>query len=1097
MSLLSDIFNEIESLKGSDAALLGGGIVHVAGGVPSVNEHILSCLNRDYENTVIIAEDEQKAFSILSDYSAFDKEVVYYPAIDPMFYKADIHGNFISEQRMEVIKDIYNGRKMTIVTTPQAFEDRLSSLDKIHEELIVIRKGESVDTEELYNKLVALGYENETQVQSHGEFAVRGNIIDIFPYTEDAPYRIDLFGDDIETIKFFDVESQRSIAEVREVKIFPGGDQILGDFYIEEEDRKKYTRDNEKKEGEVSFIDYFKDKKTLFVVYEPGKTLHGHEHLKDDLSDKNCLLLTMFDEDPTGFDIKKKYLINAKNIETYNGRFTDLANDLKQYEKKEQRILLYAASRSRAENLLKSLSEEGITASFLNEDEDSFAPGQIKIAAGALKTGFEYPDIKFSVISDVDIFGKKKAKRRKKKKYSGDPIKDFADLNIGDYVVHENHGIGIYCGIERINTGGTEKDYMKIEYAKNDCLYVLATDFDKLQKYAGSDAARPKINRIGSKDWANTKERVKKSVNDIAKELIKLYAIRESQNGYRYGEDTVWQKEFEEQFEFEETDDQLKAIEDVKNDMESGRIMDRLICGDVGFGKTEVAIRAAFKAVQEGKQVAFLVPTTVLAQQHFNTITRRMSGYPITVNMLSRFKGTAEQKQVVAELRNGMTDIVVGTHRLLSKDIAFKNLGLLVVDEEQRFGVTHKEKIKDLRKDVDVLTLSATPIPRTLYMSLSGIRDMSLLTEPPVDRVPIQTYVMEYSDAAVKEAILRETSRGGQVYYIYNRVGNIEQITANIRNLVPGLEVECAHGQMKAKELEDIMEEFIEGSINVLVSTTIVETGLDISNVNTIIVHDADNFGLSQLYQLRGRVGRSNRTAYAFLMYRKDKLIREVAEKRLKAIREFSDLGSGIRIAMRDLEIRGAGNLLGAEQSGHMEAVGYELYCKMLNHAVKMLKGEEIPEEYETTIDLDIDGFIPSEYIKNEFEKLGMYKKIAAVENMSDLEDIQEELLDRFGPVPKVVGNLLSVALIRAKGHESFVTEVSGKRSEFKVTMFEKAPVDIEKLVKLLKKNNETLRFVNEKRPYFIFSPAKTPVGVKGVQDALVEFFAILKTIMI
>ncbi|MBR6356909.1 MAG: transcription-repair coupling factor, partial [Lachnospiraceae bacterium] len=606
--------------------------------------------------------------------------------------------------------------------------------------------------------------------------------------------------------------------------------------------------------------------------------------------------------------------------------------------------------------------------------------------------------------------------------------------------------------------------------------------------------------------------KVRTAVKDIAADLVKLYAARQAKQGYRYLPDTVWQKEFEEEFEFEETDDQLRAIEDVKADMESGRIMDRLICGDVGFGKTEVAIRAAFKAVQEGKQVAFLVPTTILAQQHYNTFLHRMSNYPVTVKMLSRFVSAGEQKKIVADLKKGMVDIVVGTHRLLSKDIVFKDLGLLIIDEEQRFGVSHKEKIKQLRKDVDVLTLSATPIPRTLHMSLAGIRDMSLLTEPPIDRVPIQTYVMEYSEDAVREAILREARRGGQVYYVYNLTNNIDMIAAKIQDMVPDLKVAYAHGKMSSRELENIMEDFVAGDIDVLVSTTIIETGMDISNVNTIIVHDADRFGLSQLYQLRGRVGRSDRTAYAFLMYRKDKILAEIAENRLKAIREFSDLGSGIRIAMRDLEIRGAGNVLGAEQSGHMEAVGYELYCKLLNEAVSLLKGEYVLGDYDTTIDLSIDGFIPADYIKNEYEKLNMYKKISAIVNEEDQEDIRSELEDRFGPIPQVTENLLEVALMKAKAHEVFITEISGGKSEFKISIYKLAPVDTYKIHWFLKSYNEetqpgkrrvigesnqsTLRFVAEANPYFVFRPKHVPKTVPEIKKTLLNFFDNLREII-
>ena len=662
---------------------------------------------------------------------------------------------------------------------------------------------------------------------------------------------------------------------------------------------------------------------------------------------------------------------------------------------------------------------------------------------------------------------------------------------------------------------------MKIGYAQNASLYVLATQFDKIQKYGAAEGARPKLNRLGGKEWTNTRERVRAAVKDIAEDLVKLYAARQMQKGYVYSSDTVWQREFEDRFEYEETDDQLRAIEDVKNDMQSGKIMDRLICGDVGFGKTEVAIRAAFKAVQDGKQVAFLTPTTILAQQHYNTLQKRLGQYPVSICMMSRFLTAAQTRQAMKELESGRCDIVVGTHKLLSKDVKFRDLGLLIIDEEQRFGVTHKEKIKQLKKNVDVITLSATPIPRTLHMSLTGIRDMSLLTEPPVDRLPIQTYVMEYSDEAVKEAILRETSRGGQVYYVYNRTNNIDLVADKIQKLLPHIRVSYAHGRMGSRDLENIMFDFIDRKIDVLVSTTIIETGLDIPNVNTIIIHDADNFGLSQLYQLRGRVGRANRTAYAFLMYKKDKLIREVAEKRLKAIREFSDLGSGIRIAMRDLEIRGAGNVLGAEQSGHMEAVGYELYCKMLNQAVASLKGEATIQDFETTIDLDVDGFIPASYIPDESEKLNIYKRISAIEDPEDMEYLLQELLDRFGPVPKVTENLMAVALMKARAHECMITEIVSAKplpvpdagssrsavksvrtqkpaKAFRISLVNPLPegtYDLFRLIDIVNSQPDIVKMDTTKGS-LIYQPEKSPGSVAEVQETLLQLFQILKKAM-
>ena len=666
-------------------------------------------------------------------------------------------------------------------------------------------------------------------------------------------------------------------------------------------------------------------------------------------------------------------------------------------------------------------------------------------------------------------------KKKKKKVYEGQKIRDFSDLKIGDYVVHENHGLGIYKGIEKVEVDKVVKDYIKIEYRDGGNLYILATGLDVIQKYASADAAkRPKLNKLGTQEWTKTKSKVKSAVNEVAKDLVELYAVRQEKQGFAFGHDTVWQQEFEEMFPFEETQDQLLAIEATKADMESSRIMDRLICGDVGYGKTEIAIRAAFKAVQDGKQVAFLVPTTILAQQHYNTFVQRMKDFPVRIDMLSRFRTAGEQKKTLEDLKKGLVDIVIGTHRLLSADVKYKDLGLLIIDEEQRFGVRHKEKIKQVKDTVDVLTLTATPIPRTLHMSLVGIRDMSVLEEAPNERQPIQTYVMEYNEEMVREAIVRELSRQGQVYYVYNRINNIAEITDRIQALVPEATVAYAHGQMKEHELEKIMYGFINGEIDVLVSTTIIETGLDISNVNTMIIHDSDNMGLSQLYQLRGRVGRSNRTSYAFLMYKRDKMLKEVAEKRLQAIKEFTDLGSGFKIAMRDLEIRGAGNLLGERQHGHMEAVGYDLYCKMLNEAVKTLKGtKKLAEDFNTYVDMDVDAFIPPSYIVNEAQKLDIYKRIASLENEAECEDMKAELLDRFGNVPKSVDNLIRISLIRVQAHERYVTEIKGKIGCITFYMEPYAPVHVEKLPQLLDKYKNTLQFSAKGTPNFVLKYKK------------------------
>jgi transcription-repair coupling factor (superfamily II helicase) len=854
-------------------------------------------------------------------------------------------------------------------------------------------------------------------------------------------------------------------------------------------------------EDTVSFFEYFDITRTVYYLDEPQRVketlsaleLEFSESMKGRLTRglilpkqtdaiydegyvfsvlnklKPVMLSTMdyrFGEIP----VKSSFELSVSAVASYNGNFEMLISDLNKWKKRKYKVVLIAASKSRGVRLAEELRDSGLSAFFSEDEERAPKEGEVVVMSGQLSRGFEYPLIRFAIICETDIFGVRKVKR-KQKPYAGTGtrIESFAELNEGDYVVHESYGIGIYRGIEQVTLNGIAKDYIKVEYSAGGTLYVLASAMGQLQKYSGADTGKPpKLNRLDSGEWKKTKAKVQGAVKEIAEELIKLYAIRQAGTGHRFGRDTVWQKEFEELFPYDETEDQIKAIEETKKDMESSGIMDRLICGDVGFGKTEIAIRAAFKAVQDGKQVAILVPTTILAQQHYNTFVQRMGGFPVNIGMLSRFKTATEQKKIIEKVRTGLIDIVIGTHRLLSKDITFKNLGLLVVDEEQRFGVTHKEKIKQMKGNVDVLTLTATPIPRTLHMSLAGIRDMSVLDEAPVDRLPIQTFVLEYNEEVVREAINRELSRGGQVYYVHNRIAGIDEVAGTLQRLLPDANIVYAHGRMNERELEDIMYSFVNGEIDVLVSTTIIETGLDISNVNTIIIDDADRFGLAQLYQLRGRVGRSNRTAYAFMMYRRDKQLKENAEKRLEAIKEFTELGSGIKIAMRDLEIRGAGNLLGAEQSGHMAAVGYELYCKLLNTAIKNLKpGELEVEYYQTSIDLEMDAFIPSSYIKNELQKLDMYKRIASIENENMRMDLEEEMVDRFGDPPAPVINLLNIALTKAEAHDAFVTSVTQKGNVVELKMYEKAGLDVTRIPELLKKYDGAFKMYPGKVPRF------------------------------
>ena len=985
---------------------------------------------------------------------------------------------------MEVLKKLTekkNREPVTVITTADAFLDGLPSKEKLWESRIEIEAGAVIDFQKLQEELVHLGYERESQIEGPGQFAVRGGILDVYPLTEEIPVRIELWGDEIDSIRSFDVESQRSVENMEQVVIYPATENV------------------EKEEQAVSFAEYFPKEKSLFFFDEPVRLqetleavekeyFHSFESRKnagmteeadeirvfqtkeiiEKFNTRYGIGLTTLETRCGGFKVRDVYSIQAAGVNPYNNSFEMLTQDLKKLKRQGYRVILVSGSRTRAKRLAEDLRDYDLSSFYSEDMVRTVRPGEIMVVYGCVAEGYEYPMLKFMVISESDIFGKRKKKRRRKV-YEGQKIQEFAELKPGDYVVHENHGLGVYQGIEKVEVDKVTRDYMKISYADGGILYILATQMDLIQKYAGADAKPPKLNKLGTPQWNKTKSQVKKAVQVIAQDLVELYAVRQQTEGFVYSPDTVWQKEFEEMFPFEETEDQLRAIEDTKKDMESTKVMDRLICGDVGYGKTEVAIRAAFKAVQDGKQVVYLVPTTILAQQHYNTFIQRLKDFPVRIDLLCRFRTPAQQKKTIEDLKKGLVDIVIGTHRVLSKDVTYKDLGLLIIDEEQRFGVTHKEKIKKMRENIDVLTLTATPIPRTLHMSLIGIRDMSVLEEAPMDRMPIQTYVMEFNDKMIREAIERELSRGGQVYYVYNRVEDIADVAGRVQKLVPGASVSFAHGQMSERELEDIMYDFINGEIDVLVSTTIIETGLDIANANTMIIQDADRFGLSQLYQLRGRVGRSSRMAYAFLLYRRDKLLKEVAEKRLAAIREFTDLGSGIKIAMRDLEIRGAGNLLGEAQSGHMAAVGYDLYCKMLNEAVKELKGEKEEDQFTTTMDLNIDAFIPESYIKNEYQKLDIYKRIAAITTEEEMDDMTEELIDRFGDIPKKVQQLLHIAALKSLAHAAYVTAVEQKGSDFKFTLYEKAKLDPQKIPGLLQRYGNKLVFRAEEPPYFFY----------------------------
>lgn len=1170
-SILSPVM-ESETYQVLEHELNKGNMIAVSGMTDTALSCAVHCLGMKDSYRLIITYSEQRARELSEIYHFFDREVYVYPAKDVLFYSADVQGNTIVKQRIEILRCLLENRRATILLPMEALLERLPGIEELRGNLYTIKCGDTIDIKSFHSRMTALGYEKRDFVELPGQYSVRGGILDVYPLTEDCPYRIELWGDEVDSIRSFDAESQRSIEEFGEFTVYPASEFILNEerilrglkkmeaeykhsakalkesFRTEAYARLKRMMETVREEltelhetvGMNSYIPYFYERLYSFLDYLPEDTkfflddpgriedavrfyemeyqenmknrleggyilpgqtevLYSYDEIKQSLSKHEVLLFALIGQGISYFPCQRTYVWETKMIQSYDNHFDLLVKNVLGWQKKNYRILILSSSITRAKRISAELMDYDVL-NFYSEDlEQELQPKSVMVAYGRLAKGFELPKERMAVISESDIFKLQEQTRRRKRHsaYQGEKIKSFSDISVGDYVVHENHGIGIYRGIEKIEVDGIAKDYITIEYKDNSKLFILASQLDLIQKYSGKDGARPKIDKLGGAGWQNTKNKVKGHVAEIAKELVDLYAIRQNREGFAYSPDTVWQREFEESFPYEETEDQLHAIEDTKRDMESHQIMDRLICGDVGYGKTEIAIRAAFKAVQDGKQVVYLVPTTILAQQHFTTFTERMNGYPITIKMLSRFCTPTEQKKILAGLKDGQVDIVIGTHRLFSKDIAYKNLGLLIIDEEQRFGVTHKEKIKQLKKDIDVLTLTATPIPRTLHMSLVGIRSMSLLEEPPIDRQPIQTYVMEYNPELVREAVRRELARQGQVYYVYNRVQDIADVTAGLQDLIPEARIAYAHGQMKERDLETIMYQFINHDIDVLVTTTIIETGLDISNVNTMIIHGAERLGLAQLYQLRGRVGRSNRRASAFLMYQKDRMLKETAEKRLQAIREFTDLGSGYRIALRDLEIRGAGNLLGEDQSGHMESVGYDLYCKLLNDAILEQKGEVLAEDFETSVDLPMDAYIPPTYVKNEATKLELYKRIAAEIISEDaLADMQDELTDRFGDLPAAVENLLELAFLKSKAHTAYIAEITDKGKEIHFVMYPKAKVKVDQVDGFMQTYRGKMRMAVLKAPTFILQVK--PMGkkdlLKCVENVINEVQLLIET---
>ena len=1011
--------------------------------------------------------------------------------------------------------------------------ERLAPGKVWQQSVLTISQDTELDEDDLFQRLADMGYERVEQVESPGQAAIRGGIVDIYPIGDDTAVRIELWGDEIDHMSRMDPDTQRSIGDaVDKVMIYPvteipikedvrrtgidrirkgleeGLKKLQKEGMTEEADhlRQMTERTIEKLEtnrpvdldnyvtlfypDSGTILDYI-DPDSIVVLTEPVRIKERMESLTDQLSlsvaerlKKGYLFAEQQDMFPTKAEIQKGLTsfaraslcgilgsgddyfpvqdiiaIQSQSINVLDGSGSALLDELKGNRRANMRTVILMDSTTKAQRLSEMLKEDGLDASFRGSLDEEIRPGQIVTARGALLHGFSYPDAGLAVLSMDELTEKgRRVSKRRKKFTGGQVLKSYDDIKVGDYVVHENHGVGIYNGIVQMSDGDTKRDYFKITYKDNGILYVPTTSLDMLQKYVAGEGASPKLNDLNGKDWERTKAKVRAGVAKLAEDLVKLYAERQSRPGYAFSKDTVFQREFEESFPYEETEDQLKAIEETKRDMESPHIMDRLICGDVGYGKTEVALRAAFKAVQDSKQVALMAPTTILAQQHYNTFTRRMKDMPVNIGILSRFNTPKQTKDVLTRLSSGELDIVIGTHSLLGKNVRFKDLGLLIIDEEQRFGVGHKEKIKALKKDVDVLTLTATPIPRTLHMSLTGMRDMSLLNEAPMDRHPVQTYVMEQDDQMIREAIYRELARSGQVFYLHNRVNSIAACAARIQQLVPEARVVMAHGQMPERELENIMMQFVEGNADVLVCTTIIETGLDIPNANTIIVENADTMGLAQLYQLRGRVGRSTRMAYAYFLYQQGKVLTEDAQNRLEALGELTGFGSGYKIALQDLKIRGAGNVLGPEQHGHMGAVGYEMYTKMLQEAISKAGGAspssasapDAMPEFETTIHIAADAYLPSSYIPSEKQKMETYKKIADIKNEEQYSDMLDEMVDRFGDPPRQVTNLLTISLIKAIV-QSFGTDQldyyhDQNTAYLSLRLRDDAPIDLEKL---------------------------------------------------
>ena len=1105
---------------------------------------IAKCLEQTKRPIFIITYNEIQAQALVNDLKFFTEDVAYLPKKEIITYDYVAESKNLPYERIEILNKIYKKQKLIIVTSVETIKQKIISKDTLYKNVLKFKVGDRCDLEVLKQKLVDLGYQRFDLIDGRGEFSVRGGIIDIST-TESTGIRIELWGDEIDSIRHFNIISQRSIDNIEKIEIFPAHEYILetsiekvakniSNNVYPENISEKVESDLEKiRNGEyISKIDrYFNsfygkqetvleyiDDKYLVFVDEFNKVIQRSENIEQDnentikaLMEKGRIipdsLKNYVATENLQSNIEKYQTIyldklddRIKNgIERYDFKYKELnyfksgidlfINDINNFKKQEKKVYIVVDTKEKANKMEKLLAEydilsiyyEKLNKTIINQDANT-----VIITLGKISKGFYSIDLNQVVMVASDLVdGTRTIKKRKSETFKQGEKVVFADLKVGDYVVHRRYGIGIYIGVNTITADGTTKDYLKLKYSGDDILYIPTNSLDEIRKYVGGEELNLKLNKLGSKDWEKTTNKVRNNLRAVAKELIELYARREKSKGYAFSKDTEWQKQFEEAFPYVETDDQLRCIDEVKKDMENEKPMDRLLCGDVGYGKTEVAIRAAFKAVMDHKQVVYLAPTTVLAKQQYETFKERMKDFPIRVDVLNRFRTTKDKNRIIKEMKLGEIDILIGTHRILGKDVEFKDLGLLIIDEEQRFGVKAKEKIKQYKTNVDVLTMTATPIPRTLHMSIVGVRDMSVIYEPPQNRKPVQTYVLEYDAEVIKEAITKELERNGQVFYLFNNVGEIALKADKISRLVPEAKVGFAHGRMTGEEIEDIMEDFVEGKINVLVCTTILESGIDIPNANTIIMENADRVGLAQLYQLRGRVGRSDRQGYAYITYRKDKMLSEVADKRLKAIKEFTEFGSGFKIAMRDLEIRGAGSLIGEIQHGHLEEVGYDTYCRILDEVLKEEQGIKVEEDIGCQIDLNVTSYIPDSFISDQNQKIEIYQDIALCKNEEDIRNVIDEIIDRFGNMPNEIENLLEISRIKQLAKEKYLTKIQSSGNSVVFT-YDTNKFDNNSLSDIIKKYGNRIKFSAGIKPMITLKIEKQ--GEKGLLQEVKEF---------